>query len=432
MTTLWKMDANYFAFFLPEHVLIQVLRDVVLSQTDLRTIIRRARIHVCPCLNSKPRTSYDIIELALRNNDALMLKGYARLGFGPFQTWHPLQHRASKDGQQSGLVKLIEGFFQHQIHAHDSKRVFEWFAETRDMNTLCDMIDMLCEKGAVIDLHQDRFCLKGDREHLRQASLDPIKRPDNAIEIAMLPRCPSSFLSSFLKSYTESDQAFTARSKLWRRFGPDLPQGKHRAVTNMEWIVTRIHQELFDERDIREYGLCSEMCILYEMKFAFLSTAEFTDSIELGALKKLVAAIKEIGEALMFRDVRGNGFEAESWFRICRAVSCLAAESYRTESRQDAERFGERRHQFVINDAWDPRVQWIQCNADTELPILKTPFGQLLRDDAIQTWRRLIIEQGEHRRWYEVTEQEKSFVPIEQVKDSLRATDGNAMAALGI
>ncbi|KAF4966976.1 hypothetical protein FSARC_5415 [Fusarium sarcochroum] len=476
MATLYEKDANYFAFFLPEHVLIQVLRDVVLSQTDLRTIIRRARVHICPpSLNAKPRAGYDIIELALRNNDVIMLQGYARLGFGPLPTKHLLQHRDPKDGQQSGLVKLIEGFFQHRIQAHDALQVFEWLVEneacvqdlsasdlepaplyhatrsmrprppidhltemlkwstnTAEMNTLCDMIDMLCEKGAVIDLHQDRFCVKGDPKHLRRANLDPMKRPDNAVEIAMLPHCPSSFLASLLKTHSSRDQVFTARSKLWRRFGPDLPRGKHRAVTNMEWIVTRIHEELFDQRNIREYGLCSEMSILYEMRLAFLSTAEFTDSTELEALKKLVAAIKEIEESLMFGDIEGNEHEAESWFKLCRAVSCLATESYRTESLQDADRFGERRHQFVINDAWDPRVQWVQWKADIELPALKTPFGKLLREDTIETWRQLIIELGDKRRWYEVTEQDKWFMPVEEVKVALRATEGYAMAALRV
>ncbi|KAF5021106.1 hypothetical protein F66182_6865 [Fusarium sp. NRRL 66182] len=475
MATLYEEDVAVFLYFLPDHSLTQVLRDVALSTADPLTTIARSKSHTCPpSLNPSPRTGYDMIDLALCKNDVVMLRGYSRL-FGPLSTLLPLRHRDPKDGQQTELVRLAEAFFQRRVYAHHFKKVFEWFigndatvhdlsasdlmparlyyatrsmrprppidhlaemlkwsTTNAEMKTLCEMIDMLCERGAVIDLHQDRFRLRGQREYLRQASLDPIKRPDNAVEIAMLPHCPSSFLANLLKPRSRGNEAFTARSKLWRRFGPDLPRGQHRAVTNMEWIVTRIYLELFAENNLHKHTAHSKMVILYENKLNCLLSANLTDPIELDALRKLFEAVAEIQKTSASGDSDRKDFGAESWFNLCQAVSCLATETYHTKMKQDAERFGERRHQFWINDSWDPRIQWIQWKAEEEIQALKTPFEGPASEQLFETWRQLVLERGEKRRWFDVVEQTKWFIPMEEAKIALSNSNPLVMAALGV
>ncbi|KAF4457229.1 hypothetical protein F53441_793 [Fusarium austroafricanum] len=399
-----------------------------------------------------------------------------------------LQNRDPHDGKQSGLVKILEKYFAAPFAPDDIKRMVKWFIKdesslhglsasdldlgtsfqyaTRQMrprppidhlaemlkwdagkswwdvkqDCLASMIGMLCDKGAVIDLHQDRFKLAGDPVSLAkfQKQHRP-KRPDNAVEIAMRPSCPSSFLENFLRYRPEAEGALTDRSKFWRRFDPDRPRGMHRAVSNMEWIIFEIHRQFFEQfcdpletpdpdKEVWDYP--NDLGTMYKVKVDLLSNDDCTDETERETLKNLATAVQEIHDTLkplvgtLNRDSdRLVEIEAQCWFKLSRAVSYLASDSYREECKQLAERFDARRHQFIISYRWDPRVEWMHMKLLKEFPRFSSPDGERLCDDAFEIWQKLIFERGDERQWWEIAEQDKWFVPMNEVTDAFRASD---------
>ncbi|EWY81166.1 hypothetical protein FOYG_15444 [Fusarium oxysporum NRRL 32931] len=74
----------------------------------------------------------------------------------------------------------------------------------------------------------------------------------------------------------------------------------------------------------------------------------------------------------------------------------------------------------------------MKYTADVKIPELQSEPGKKFRDEALDIWRRLIIERGDSRRWWEITEQGKWFVPIEDVKSSLRVANPSAADAMGL
>ncbi|KAF4443017.1 hypothetical protein FACUT_1569 [Fusarium acutatum] len=370
---------------LPEHLLISFLNKASFDTADIEEIQEEV-LGTHPLFLSEPRNESEVLKSVLRKGQfPFTLKGYFKFGFQPSSQWISTQSRDPNRGEQS-VIAGFAGLYKSKEDTKDGLNIFklflrqtlqtvgastsdsiprpsidhlvEWIKWTADAlfadefrDGICDMIEMLCKSGGVIDLYQDRFGAQGYPETV----------PDNAVELAMQSYCPISLLENFLMYCPVNEGPLTARSKHWRRLGSDLPRGTHHAVSKM------------DEES-----------------------------------------------------------ENEGLFRLFSAVSCLASDSYKTECEKLTVEFGPRRHQFIINDRFGPRVEWMKYTAYLKIPELHSGPGKKFRDKALEIWRRLIIERGDNRRWWEITEQDKWFVPIEEVKSALRVANPSAADARGL
>lgn len=429
-----------------------------------------------------PRTHHEVMDLILRDEvDCVrLLDGYIKLGFEPRFDVFPLESRDPYEGEQTGFVRFLERIFQNRSSICDRARlvgIFEWFIQVQDnvhspsasdldprspvyatspgrlrppidhltemlkwqtsdlrickhfINLICKMIEMLCAKGAVIDLYQDRFIT--DPRITRQTNAGGHKELGNAVEIAMMPYCPVSFLQTFLSNRTHEEQEFVAESVSWRPCGPDLPRGMHYAVTNMEWIVTRIHQDLFDENKHigGRLGIGQE----YQAKLSLLNRPDRTDSTELQALRNLVDVVANIIFRLEtgLNDSHRKLFEDGSWFRLCRAVSGLADDSYRAQCDESSKYFGNRRHRFVVDVSWDPRMQRMEREFKKEFPDSDLCLSLAVRDEVLSIWRQMILERGDGRGWWAIEERDKWYVSAKEVEQRLRDEPLQITASMG-
>ncbi|KAJ4006108.1 hypothetical protein NW766_010936 [Fusarium irregulare] len=403
-----------------------------------------------------------------------LLKGYIRLGAEPTLDWIIPVHRTQGPGFQTAFVKFIERVYQEPRMSRKGDKLigtFKWFIQNPDnihassasdlelvsdsdvvtdtpqfyqshsacprppidhltemlkwltsgprlnsyhIKNICKMIDMLVAKGAVIDLHQNRFI-----EEYPRINPDAKKIPDNAVEIAMMPQCPASFLQTFLSTQSPEEQNFTRRSPVWRASGPILPRGMHYAVTSVEWIVTRIVQDLFNENKYDGPTVCIRH--QYLQKLILLLNPAWTEYEECEALTQLVEVVEEV-EPLFEVDVIGqlyksDLFAAEVWFKLCRAVPGLASDVYQAECDRQTAEFGNRRHRFVIDKSWDPRIQWMEgefkkhiSDADADLAVNR---------DLKNAWKMMIFERGEDRQWWEIEDQDKWYVSIHEVRKTI-------------
>ncbi|KAF5630296.1 hypothetical protein F52700_7318 [Fusarium sp. NRRL 52700] len=453
--------------FLPEHLLILFLNKASFDGADMVNIMKEV-LGTLPLFLSEPRDESDILKSVLRKGQfPFTLKGYFKFGFQPSSQWISTQSRDPNRGEQSVIagfagrykseedtkdgLNILKLFLHQTLQAVGSSasdplprppidHLVEWIKWTADAlfadefrDGICDMIGMLCKNGQAIDLYQDRF----------GTQVSPETGPDNAVELAMQSYCPNSLLENFLMYRPVEEGPLTARSKLWRRFGSDLPRGTHRAVSNMEWIVAGIHTQFYGRKfgPFTGYGerlkgldYPEGIAEVYKIKAYLLSNDYCTDEIERKALNNLAEAVMETQEMLPFNGLVQHSEESENegLFRLYRAVSCLASDSYKTECDKLTEEFGPRRHQFIINDQFDPRVEWMKYTADVKIPELQSEPGKKFRDEALEIWRRLIIERGDSRRWWEITEKDKWFVPIEEVKSALRVANPSAADAMDL
>ncbi|KAF4495021.1 hypothetical protein FAGAP_8847 [Fusarium agapanthi] len=467
MSHSFEIDGESPLLFLPEHLLILFLNKASFDGADMEEIMKEV-LGTHPLFLSDPRDESEILKSVLRKGQfPFTLKGYFKFGFQPSSLWISAQTRRSNRAKESAIAEfagrykseedtkdglnILKLLLHQTLHAvgpsasDPSPRppidhLVEWIKWTADAlfadefrDGICDMIGMLCTNGGVIDLYQDRFVAQGH----------PETEPGNAVELAMQSYCPNSLLENFLMYRPVSEGPLTARSKLWRRFGSDLPRGTHRAVSNMEWIVAGIHTQFYGRKfgPFTGYGerlkgldYPEGIAEVYKIKAYLLSNEYCTDAIEREALNNLAEAVAEIQEMLPFtgRLQHGEESENEGLFRLFNTVSCLASDSYKTECEKLTEEFGPRRHQFIINDRFDPRVEWMKYTSDVKIPELQSEPGKKFRDDALEIWRRLIIERGDNRRWWEITEQDKWFVPMEEVKSALRVANPSAADAMGL
>ncbi|KAJ4127806.1 hypothetical protein NW768_008081 [Fusarium equiseti] len=400
-----------------------------------------------------------------------LLNGYIRLGAEPTLDWLTAVHRTQGPGRQTTVVKFIEQVYQNPRMSRDGAKLlgmFKWFIQNQKnidapsasdlepvsasdlmidtppfyqthcacprppidhltemlkwltsgprlnnshISVICKMIDMLVAKGAIIDLHQNRFI-----KEYPEVNPDAKKIPDNAVEIAMMPQCPVSFLHAFLSTQTHEEQRFTRMSPVWRASGPVLPRGMHFAVTNVEWIVTRVFQDLFGENKYIGPSVCIRH--QYFQKLLLLLDPVWTDYTEFIALKRLSEVLEEIEP--LFEDVfseqlrSSDLFAAKVWFRLCRAVSGLADTVYQADCDNSTREFGNRRHRFVIDKSWDPRIQWME--GEFEKHISDADSDLAVNRDLKNAWKMMIVERGNDRQWWEIEEQDKWYVSFDEVK----------------
>ncbi|KAI7763670.1 hypothetical protein LZL87_011527 [Fusarium oxysporum] len=448
MSHSFEINGKSPLLFLPEHLLISFLNKASFDGADIDEIMKEI-FGTRRLFLSEPRHESEILKSVLRKGQfPFTLKGYFKFGFQPCSQWISTQSRDPNRGEQSVIVgfaeqyhseedtkdglNILKSFLQQTLHAIGASvsdpfprspidHLVEWIKWTADAlfvdefrDGICDMIGMLCKSGDVIDLYQDRFGAQGH----------PETGPDNAVELAMQSYCPSSLLENFLMYLPVGEGPLTARSKLWRRFGSDLPRGTHRAVSNMEWIVAGIHTQFYSRRfgPFRGYGerlkgfdYPNGIAEVYKIKAYLLSNDYCTNNTEREALNNLAQAVTKTQEMMPFTGSIHHSEESENevLFRLFSA-------------------FGPRRHQFIINDRFDPRVEWMKYTADVKIPELQSEPGKKFRDEALDIWRRLIIERGDNRPWWEISEQDKWFVPTEDVKSSLRVANPFAADAMGL
>lgn len=145
---------------------------------------------------SEPRHESEILKSVLRKGQfPFTLKGYFKFGFQPCSQWISAQSRDPNRGEQSVIVgfaerykseedtkdglNILKLFLQQTLQAIGASasdpfprppidHVVEWIKWTADAlfadefrDGICDMIEMLCKRGDVIDLYQDRFGAQG-------------------------------------------------------------------------------------------------------------------------------------------------------------------------------------------------------------------------------------------------------------------------------
>lgn len=416
-------------------------------------------------LVNMPPTEPEVVAfiMSTKSNCTKLLDGFVKLGFEPRHAMVPLENRDSND-RQSAFVKFLEAIYEGNTLIRSRTRIiaiFKWFIECQDsvhslsasdldrdktshwtalgrprapmdhltemlkwqtsgsrvnkngVRMKCEMIEMLCAKGAVIDLYQDRF-------RSGQRSSGPT--PNNAVGIAMTPQCPASFLRVFLSNRTQEDQEFVAVGKVWKSSGADLPRGMHYAMTYMEYIVTHIYRDIFGA--IQHVGGRLHIDQEYRAKLALLNQPQWTDNTESQALRNLIQVVDDIVHEMELQTdfsqaEEGGGFKTYSWFRLCRAVSGLANDSYRAEAEEYSKHHGDRRHRFVIDPLWDPRLQWMESELDQRVLDSILLIAQLPRVEVANLWREMILEQGNGRQWWEVEEAYNFHVDAWDVEKAL-------------
>jgi len=401
-----------------------------------------------------------------------LLNGYIKLGAEPTRDWLFLVHRAQESSVQTAFVRFLERVYQSPRMVCDGAKLigmFELFIQNQEnvnnvsasdlnpdapqfyfyqthgtcprppidhltemlkcltsgprfnsyhISVVYKMIDMLVAKGAIIDLYQNRFI-----KQYPEINPNTKKIPDNAVEIAMMPQCPVSFLHTLLSTQRHEEQRFTRTSPTWRAPGPDLPRGMHFAVTNVEWIVTRIFQDLFDENKYVGPSVC--MRHEYGQKLKLLLNPGWTDLTEFNALRQLLDVVEEI-EPLFEDDISGelrksDAFTAQVWFKLCRAVAGLADAVYQAECDRSTRDFGNRRHRFVIDKSWNPRIQWMEGEFEKHISDANSGLVEVLNHNLKNVWQSLIVERGGAQlNWWEIEEQDKWYVSADEVERVIR------------
>ncbi|KAH7235016.1 uncharacterized protein BKA55DRAFT_544200 [Fusarium redolens] len=456
MSHSFEIDGNSPLLFLPDHLLISFLNKASFDGADIEEIVKEI-LGTRALFLSEPRREPEILESVLRKGRLpFTLKGYFKFGFQPCFQWIPTQSRDHNRGEQSVIVGFTERY-KSEEDTRDALNILKLFlqqtpyvigASASDpsprppVDHLVEWIKWTADAWFA-DEFRDGICGLIEMLYRFGSQGHPETGPDNAVELAMQSYCPSSLLKNSLMYRPAGEGPLTARSKLWRRFGSDLPRGTHRAVSNMEWIVAGIHTQFYSRKfgPFRGYGerlkgfdYPDGIAEVYKIKACLLSNDYCTDETEREALNNLTQAITKAQEMMPFtgRLHHTEQSENEGLFMLFSAVSGLASDAYKMECEKLTEEFGPRRHQFIINDRFDPRVEWMKYTADIKIPELQSEPGKKFRDEALDIWRRLIIERGDSRRWWEISEQDKWFVPTEEVKSALRDATPSAADAMGL
>ncbi|EEU36155.1 uncharacterized protein NECHADRAFT_87282 [Fusarium vanettenii 77-13-4] len=374
--------------------------------------------------------------------------------FGTIHTRFPLVNRQIEGQYQTPLVKIAERFYRGGVNADASLQAFEflldrgakvdipsasdlpessvyyasssmlpvvdhltemmkWINNRKVVATLCKMVELACQKGAILDLCQDRFMIKGSKYGLKMLTHIRTKRPDNLIEIALQPQCPPNLLRLFLEQ--QGDELFPlcqtdGKVKVARRFNPNMPRGHHRAVTNLEWVITSTYHELMDRSNVHGYKYSAEPGDLFIRKAQMLMHAA-VDGPTLEGLHKLILGIESIKKELKVKHESYEAFKAHSWYVLCDAMSYFANQPSQEE--QIAKQ-GEPRHKFIVADRWDPRKEWIRMTQ-----IVPDIAEEDEWEGFLEFWEQLVISRGEGQRWYELHES-KWFVSIEEAEEAFK------------
>jgi hypothetical protein len=186
----------------------------------------------------------------------------------------------------------------------------------------------------------------------------------------------------------------------------------------MKWVVTWIYRDIFDDfKHIGELSFVDQ----YHDKVSLLSSPKWTDSTELQALRNLAEVVEDILGQIASRPEksRKDEFQAQSWFRLCHAVSGMATDSYRAQYAESSKYFGDRRHRFVIDVSWDPRMEWMEDELRMRAVDFRWHIAQVLRDEVASVWRQMILERGDGCGWWDVEDQEKWYVTADEVEQVL-------------
>ncbi|RMJ13675.1 hypothetical protein BHE90_013323 [Fusarium euwallaceae] len=435
---------------LSSHRLLDVIYDMSSSDDmHLHKAFRRAR---ATHLRHHPLATYNnekpdpVFQEGILNGYVATLKNSVHNelrmtghNFGTTHTRFPLLNRQIEGHYQTPLVKIAERFYRGWVNADNTLEVFEflldrgakvdapsasdlpessvyyasssmlpvidhltemmkWTDNRKITATLCKMVELACRKGAVLDLCQDRFMIKGSKYGLEMLARIRTKRPDNLIEIALQPQCPPTLLRLFLEQ--QSDEIFPLCQT----------DGKSRAVTNLEWVVTCTYNELMDRSNFHGYKYRAEAGDLFIRKAQMLMHAA-VDGPTLEGLYKLILGIKSIKKELEVKHDDYESFEAHSWYVLCDAMSYFANQP---SKEQQIAKHGEPRHRFIVADRWDPRKEWIRM---TQI-VLETAEEDEW-EEFLEFWEQLVISEGEGHPWYEVDES-KWFMPLEEAKQAFK------------
>lgn len=246
-----------------------------------------------------------------------------------------------------------------------------------------------------------------------------MKRPDNLIEIALQPQCSPTLLRLFLEQ--QSDEPFAlcqtdSRVKVAGRFNPNMPRGHHRAVTNLEWVMTCTFNELMDRSNVHGYKYRGEAGDLFIRK-AQMMIHTAVDGPTLEGLHKLILAIESIKKGLGVEQDGFDAFKAHSWYILCDAMSYFASQPWQEEQ---IAKHGEPRHRFIIADRWDPRREWIRMTQVVPETVEEDEWEEFL-----EFWEDLVVGEEKGQRWYQVDES-KWFMPIEEAKEAFKTANPRA------
>ncbi|KAL6355499.1 hypothetical protein LRP88_11093 [Fusarium phalaenopsidis] len=250
-----------------------------------------------------------------------------------------------------------------------------------------------------------------------------MKRPDNLIEIALQPQCPPSLLRLFLEQ--QGDELFSlcqtdGKVKVARRFNPNMPRGHHRAVTNLEWVITCTYHELMDRSNVHGYKYRGEPGDLLIRKAQMLMHAA-VDGPTLEGLHKLILGIESVKKELEVKHEDYEAFKAHSWYVLCDAMSYFANQPSQGEQ---IAKHGEPRQKFIVADRWDPRKEWIRMTH-----IVPEIAEEDEWEEFLEFWEQLVVTQGEGQRWYEVDES-KWFMCIEEAKEAFKTLNPEVASQL--
>ncbi|KAI8711534.1 hypothetical protein NCS52_01417200 [Fusarium sp. LHS14.1] len=383
---------------------------------------------------------------------------------GTIHTRFPLMNRQIEAHYQTPLVKIAEQFYRGRVNADTALQTFEflldrgakvdipsasdlpestvyyasssmlpvvdhltemmkWTNNRKIVATLCKMVELACQNGAILDLCQDRFMIKGSKYGLKMLVHMRVKRPDNLIEIALQPQCPPNLLRLFLEQ--QGDELFPlcqtdGTLKVARRFNPNMPRGHHRAVTNLEWVVTCTYHELMDLSNIHGYKYRGEPGDLFIRKAQMLMYAA-VDGPTLEGLHKLILGIESIKKELDVKHENYDAFKAHSWYVICDAMSYFTNQPSQEEQ---IAKHGEPRHKFIVADRWDPRKEWIRMTQ-----VVPEIAEEDEWEEFLEFWEHLVISQGKGQRWHEMDES-KWFMSIEEAKEAFKIANPEAASQL--
>ncbi|WXC60623.1 hypothetical protein SNK03_006506 [Fusarium graminearum] len=373
-------------------------------------------------LVSMPPTEPEVVAfiMSTKSNCTKLLDGFVKLGFEPRHAMVPLENRDSND-RQSAFVKFLEAVYEGNTLIRNRTRIvaiFKWFIECQDSVHSLSASDLHPRKTS----HwTDPGRPRAPMDHLTEM-LKWQTSGFRVFGIAMTPQCPASFLRVFLSNRTQEDQEFVAVGKVWKSSGADLPRGMHYAMTYMESIVTHIYRDLFGATE--HVGGRLRIDQEYRAKLALLKQPQWTDNTEAQALRNLAEVVNDILHEMELQTdfsqaEEGAGFKTYSWFRLCRAVSGLANDSYRAETEEYSKYHGDRRHRFVIDPLWDPRLQWIESELDQRVLDSILLIAQLPRVEVANLWREMILERGNGCQWWEVEEAYNFHVDAWDVEKAL-------------
>ncbi|KAM5349662.1 hypothetical protein ACJ41O_006167 [Fusarium nematophilum] len=409
--------------------------------------------------------------IALEKGDLPMAKACLAFGLATTNDRFPLQRRDAKGQSQTCLVKVLEAFHQDRIssqvcyetlqwlldtgadptlsspsdltpapvyYATSSPRpvidhlteMMKWAATRSKMDALCGMAELLCAWGAVIDLHQGRFRLKGERDARRRFQMDRAKRLDNAVEIALLPHCPPSFLGLLLDRHFNGF-SFTERNKAWHLFGAGVARDQHFAESNLEWIITRMHRDLFERSNYRGYRYTAEIPDSFDEKITLMARHGRVVGTEILVLRKVADVVREIQTALRCPVSDLEQYTAHSWYKLCMSASGLAQESYVDSLHPIMKSEGNARHGFKVSGYWDARNEMVRQRFERLCAPESSPMVKKLWWQFLAVWQKCNVSNGARRPWHEV-EEDKWMVPIEEAWAAFNVSNAGAAALLKI